>query len=347
MLAIINRIVRRWNQTGQKFAGEPDIAQGFLPNHQKLLWALILLTYLDICRNMIRISPFRDFCRVVMWSSLSVIVTSLAFAFKLGFTAADSPELLDSWMLEMLERTSGGGAFSLVLQARLVFLGTFFLVMIFMYTNMAATELLPKRKGTEKSTWTTRRKIDNSLRTVPHNRLVHEALTLLLMTQSRSTNIPLFLFFKAQASILASMQLSPIEATVTSILAQYMAFFAFGGSNAISSIDLSSAYNGVSSYNVFLVGLLTFFSNWAGPIWWVSASRLVQSCWTWKDAATRVALLTVHVAFGLLSVMAACTLLRTHLFVWTVFSPKLLYSMAWALLHHIVINVLVVYSLLS
>lgn len=180
---------------------------------------------------------------------------------------------------------------------------------------------------------------------MPYNRLFHEALTLFLITQSKSTNIPLFLLFRAQTSILASMRLSCIETTVTSIFAQYMAFFAFGGSNAISSIDLSSAYNGVSSYNVFLVGLLTFLSNWAGPIWWVSATRLVQSSWTWKDAANHVVLLTVHVTFGLLSIMAACTLLRTHLFVWTVFSPKLLYSMAWALLHHIVVNVLVVYNL--
>ncbi|KKA20220.1 Transferase (Gpi7) [Rasamsonia emersonii CBS 393.64] len=244
-LAIINRIIRRWNQTGQKFAGEPDIAQGFLPSQQKLLWTLILLAYLDICRNMIRLSPFHDFCRMVMWSSLSVIVSSLAFAFKLAFTAADSPELLEPWMLDIVERT--WGALSLVIQARVVFLGTFFLVVISLYTNITTTGVVSKKK-------------------VPYNRLFHEALTLFLITQSKSTNIPLFLLFRAQTSILASMRLSCIETTVTSIFAQYMAFFAFGGSNAISSIDLSSAYNGVSSYNVFLVGLLTFLSNWAGPI---------------------------------------------------------------------------------
>lgn len=42
----------------------------------------------------------------------------------------------------------------------------------------------------------------------------------------------------------------------------------------------------------------------------------------------------------LLSVMAACTVLRTHLFIWTVFSPKFLYTAAWVAAHHIVINVL-------
>lgn len=147
-LAIINRIIRRWNQTGQKFAGEPDIAQGFLPSQQKLLWTLILLTYLDICRNIIRLSPFRDSRRLVMWSSLSVIVSSLAFAFKLAFTAADSPELLEPWLLDIVERT--WGTLSLVLQARVVFLGTFFLVVISSYTNIT-TEVVSKKKGTRES----------------------------------------------------------------------------------------------------------------------------------------------------------------------------------------------------
>ena len=51
-------------------------------------------------------------------------------------------------------------------------------------------------------------------------------------------------------------------------------------------------------------------------------------------------LLTVFVTSSLLFVMAACTLLRTHLFIWTVFSPKYLYSMAWSLGQHLCINMM-------
>jgi ethanolaminephosphotransferase len=39
-----------------------------------------------------------------------------------------------------------------------------------------------------------------------------------------------------------------------------------------------------------------------------------------------------------MSVMAACTMLRTHLFIWTVFSPKYLYTLAWTILNHLFIN---------
>lgn len=169
--------------------------------------------------------------------------------------------------------------------------------------------------------------------------MVHEALNLFLLTQSRATNTPLFLVFRIQALILSSMSLGGIEVTVTMMIMQYTTFFAFGGSNAISSVDLSSAYNGVGSYNAVLVGLLTFVSNWAGPIWWVSMSHLFRP-WrasTYHDSA---ALLTFHVATSLVSVMAACTALRTHLFIWTVFSPKYLYTVAWATANHVAVNLL-------
>lgn len=170
--------------------------------------------------------------------------------------------------------------------------------------------------------------------------IFHEALTLFLMTQSRATNIPLFLIFRIQLYILNSTALAGIEVTITSLLSQYMAFFAFGGSNSISSVDLSSAYNGIGSYSVVFVGILTYISNWAGPIWWVSAARLLRRRPTRAERLGHITLLTFHTAASVLSVMAACTILRSHLFIWTVFSPKYLYTMAWAVINHMGINIL-------
>lgn len=173
----------------------------------------------------------------------------------------------------------------------------------------------------------------------------HEALTLFLMTQSRATNIPLFSIFRTQLSILDSMGLTDIEVTITSLVSQYMTFFAFGGSNAISSIDLSSAYNGIGSYSVVFVGILIYISNWAGPIWWVSASRLLKPNATRAGRLNRITLLTFHITTSVVSVMAACTALRAHLFIWTVFSPKYLYTMAWAMINHIGLNIFAVAGL--
>lgn len=51
-----------------------------------------------------------------------------------------------------------------------------------------------------------------------------------------------------------------------------------------------------------------------------------------------VALLTLFTSASLLAVMVACTVLRTHLFIWTVFSPKYLFAMAWSLGFHLLIS---------
>jgi ethanolaminephosphotransferase len=138
--------------------------------------------------------------------------------------------------------------------------------------------------------------------------------------------------------------LTPLEVAISTLLLQHASFFAFGGSNAVSSVDLSSAYNGIGTYDPFPVGILTFTGNWAGSIWWaVAGVILLQSQrghgrepGLWKG---HVAVLTLFVAGSVAAVMAACTALRTHLFIWTVFSPKYLYCVAWSLGQHLLVNV--------
>ena len=170
---------------------------------------------------------------------------------------------------------------------------------------------------------------------------MHDLLTLFLITQSRVTNVPLFLLFELQFHILRGLNLTAEEITQTSIIFQYASFFAFGGSNALSSIDLSNAYNGISGYNVVAVGMLTFLGNWAGPVWWMSATNLLLVSSRHSQQAIflqHLSLMTLFVASSLLCVMLACMALRTHLFIWTVFSPKYLYSTAWSLGQHLLIN---------
>ncbi|KAL2809023.1 alkaline-phosphatase-like protein [Aspergillus granulosus] len=306
-LMISHRILRRWNQTGQKFAAEPDIARTYFPNHQGTLWALAVMTYADIC-----LCLCHDSSPSPIWYLTCLVVTVVAFIFKLAFAASESPELLSSYLTTALK------GIPLVPYARLVMCG---IVMLWVTSTKS-----PRKRMLPSS-------------------VTHEALTLFLVTQSRITNIPIFLILRLQLRIFASMNLTSVEITVTSLFMQYITFFAFGGSNAISSIDLSNAYNGVGNYNVVLVGILTYVSNWAGPIWWVSASKLLRSRRR-DESQTHIPLLSFCVACTLLSVMAACTVLRTHLFIWTVFSPKYLYTMSWAIIHHFAVNLLADINLL-
>jgi ethanolaminephosphotransferase len=212
-------------------------------------------------------------------------------------------------------------------------------------------------------------------------RILISLLSLFLVTQSRTINIPLFFLFRTQLDLLSRLHLSPLQITITTLILGQTSFFALGNSNAISSIDLSNAYNGVSGYNVVAVGILVFLGNWAGPVWWSVAgiSMLIETRsptlpsedednkdarrkkWLRMEMAnllpekvvasstepvkgapmfftTHATVLTLFTSMSLLAVMVACTVLRTHLFIWTVFSPKYLYAMSWTMAFHLIIS---------
>lgn len=134
-LAALSKIARRWNQTGQKFAGEPDIATSFFPEHTTIMWILIIVTYLDVCQRICR--------RMIPWLSLqfaaplSTLLILIAFTFKLAFTSADAPELLRDMKLfnPLLNAVQ---KFSLVAQARAVFIG--------IALGLTAAVIVPKLK---------------------------------------------------------------------------------------------------------------------------------------------------------------------------------------------------------
>ncbi|KAL8897112.1 MAG: hypothetical protein Q9192_002743 [Flavoplaca navasiana] len=332
---LIMRILRCWNQTGQKHASQPDIARGIFPAHNYMLWSLVLTSYLVVLVKMSLPARSRKgrFVSLVAAFSLS----AMALAFKISFTMADSPELLRGIGILRALASSGIG---LVIQARTVFLGMFTYAVGIILSNRRK-RLNPEVEGKVTTPIVVWLKNDGSTQ---HGRAetLRGVLTLFLMTQSRVTNIPLFVLFEIQMQVLASTDLSTREISLTSIILQYSSFFAFGGSNAISSVDLSNAYNGVSSYNVAAVGILAFCSNWAGPIWWLTATLLLagrQQQDRCECLGQLQLLSTSFVANANMSVMLACTSLRTHLFIWTVFSPKYLFTMAWSLGQHLCISV--------
>ena len=348
-------ISRRWNQTGQKYAGDPDISSRVLPAYTWLLWLLVIATYVlitvRVSRQATRVTPSRQM------NILSVMVCITAFTFKVAFTAADAPELLRGVEILNLLVVSTS-SISLVAQARIVFVGIAQLLAYTIYYHspwnhkadrtgtlplfMPVCRVLNEKLGVAYAT-------RDELTGPAFMSVLHDLISLLLVTQSRVSNIPIFLIFYMQLGTLQRNPfLGPSNLTATSMLLQYSSFFVLGGSNAISSVDLSNAYNGITGYNVLAVGVLTFISNWAGPIWWVSGTTLLMSPSIKRRAPfEHFALLTLFTAFSTLSVMTACTVLREHLFIWTVFSPKFLFTTAWVIGNHAIVNGLFGYGLLG
>jgi ethanolaminephosphotransferase len=112
------RIVRRWNQTGQKWAGEPDISGTFFSDHKLTLWILICLTYLWNLQSLAS-RGFPRFSQLVAGAIATALATA-AITFKLAFTSEDSPELMAGPAKSMSDNELG---VSLVLRARIVFIG--------------------------------------------------------------------------------------------------------------------------------------------------------------------------------------------------------------------------------
>ncbi|KAL2262095.1 hypothetical protein VTK26DRAFT_2497 [Humicola hyalothermophila] len=377
-LLLVTRIVRAWNQTGQKFAGNPDIVKTYLNTNPILLWCLIGATYFWVHQNLIY--GLSGLPAWITFAAATGLVLA-AFTFKVAFTLEDAPELVTEFARRLLDLSFSHGSASLVARARAVFIGIGALSACAVLSILFRRHISLDQSGTA---------------------TLFTLFTLLALTQSRPTNIPLFLFFNAQLRLLPPLLLSPLsppspsrrqtptntatpvsagispaEITTTVILLGRVAFFASGGSNAVSSVDLSSAYNGVTSFNIVVVGILTFLGNWAGPIWWSLAGGLVllqarergmmEAGEEEKVAVTvvnndnggsgqkgggrhgllkgHVALLTVFAAGSVAAVMAACTVLRMHLFIWTVFSPKYLYCAAWSVGQHLLVDVGVVGAL--
>jgi ethanolamine phosphate transferase 2 subunit G len=334
-LAVCHRVITRWNQTGQKHAGAPDIVTSVFNPHPFYMWCIIGATYFAITLNagyhLGRSLGMGSITGPLIGFVISLGVTVPSALIKVAFTASDAPELF--WWLQgeqVLELQS----LPLILLARAVFSGIVILLITAYLFKPASSSSPQKRRDIFLAT-------------------AHALFIVLLLTQSRSTNTPMFLLSLFQYWALRYLNLSPSQLSVTCLVLGQVSFFALGNSNAISSIDLSNAYNGIAGYNIVAVGVLLFIGNWAGPLFWSLGVLALSSSNTdgRKDGAAKdgrwrkerkgdafwqhASIQTLFFTGATLAVMLACTAMRTHLFVWSVFSPKYLFVMAWAVGFHL------------
>ena len=125
MLLLTSRVTQVWNQTGQKHTGEPDIARNLLVRHNFSLWFLVLISFVEVTQRLSHgIIPFAS--RRIS-TAASVVIGTASFGFKVAFTKADAPELLNglgSVVPRIFEEVS------LVAVARAVFLGIGILILL-------------------------------------------------------------------------------------------------------------------------------------------------------------------------------------------------------------------------
>ncbi|KAK9472833.1 alkaline-phosphatase-like protein [Dipodascopsis tothii] len=326
-------VLRHYNVTGQKFVDVPTLAHYFsTPAGASTLWFLIALEY---------VSVFKNLYMYVFWSLPSfarhVFTFSIVFGiyfFKVSVALDDGMAVPSLARLIMPNLDSNDH----VIKAQSVFIGLA-LAIVF---HMASTFL--------------------GMRKTPGKFVqgIYFLAETLVLAQTSLVNTPILLAFSLlfSAARYAGVYsaLHPAVIAVTTVMWQHVSFFVMGNSNSLASLDLANAYNGVRTYNMGLVGLMGFVSNWAGPLLFSLAAVFHLSTVQLKSRPRALgfpkdSLMTIYArdylpilvffhALALFAVTGSCYVLRDHLFIWTVFSPKLLYSTAWTVLQLVGVDVL-------
>ncbi|CAN6674864.1 GPI ethanolamine phosphate transferase 2 [Trichomonascus vanleenenianus] len=321
---VLVRIIRGWNQTGQKYAGGPDIAKYLeLDQNSTVLWFFITLYYAQLTERLWR-SCFSDVNSMAGFVfSFTTTVSSLMFKMHMAYEAGDAVPSIVAKLVESGEDNPD----MLISLARL----SFFTIGVGALYQLSKI-IFPPEEGRD-----TIRPITN----------LSYILEVLLVNQTRTRNILVFPFFYLMRYYVR-MNAREVSTTVIFLLIlQHVSFFALGNSNSLASIDLSNAYNGVRSYNMTIVGILTYISNWVGPLYWsitglsiLLESHIFKVIPRQKIIVTRTIINQVFFSMASLGIMGACLVLKHHLFIWTVFSPKLLYSAAWLIIQHGLVDVI-------
>lgn len=177
---------------------------------------------------------------------------------------------------------------------------------------------------------------------------ISDIIPILLLHQSRPEHIPVFLVFNLIKTTYMLLQHSSVQKHAThrlvmlvyfTLCMQNLSFFSLGSTNLLATVDLSNAYNGIGHYEIHKVGLLTFLSNFSGPLYWsLAALEMFLNIFASETKAdkrrlyfVKLELLLVFYSVAAFNLVSSCINLRYHLFIWSVFSPKLLFFAIWSL----------------
>uniref|UniRef100_A0A0A9XX54 GPI ethanolamine phosphate transferase 2 n=2 Tax=Lygus hesperus TaxID=30085 RepID=A0A0A9XX54_LYGHE len=113
-------------------------------------------------------------------------------------------------------------------------------------------------------------------------------------------------------------------------------FFLMGNSNNIASIDVTVGFIGLEQFNILWAGLFIILHTYAFPILaYLLLTKELLNRKNMKGSSSLDGYATTHLLLNglpLLVFMILIIVQREHLFIWTVFSPKLLYLMCQTVL---------------
>ncbi|XP_055977717.1 GPI ethanolamine phosphate transferase 2 isoform X2 [Sorex fumeus] len=293
------RLLRSLNQTGVQWAHRPDVGHWLTSSDHKA--ALSVLSALSLVMIFVLVQR--------KCSPVSKVAMALGLLSVYCYRAAIGNVLLP-WQQDNKPLSQG------IIEARLVYI--FVLGILFTGTRsllkfqMVAADTRAKTVGL----WE-----------------IYSGLALLAALLLRPHNLPVLVFSLLIQTIMTTFIWKPLahDAAEVTIMHYWFgqAFFYFqGNSNSISTVDISVGFVGLGSYVEIPAVLLTTFATYSGPVLW--ASHLVS--FLGSETSSNSALSHACFCYALIcsfpvsTYIILVTSLRYHLFIWSVFSPKLLYE---------------------
>ena len=371
------RVIRSWNNSGQKWSSKSKFGIYLLYENPNLLWALVVATYFVLAISVHAHGDFsrsfnflnstgndpNDFKQVGSLISFMFIFvgTSVSFLFKLLQYYNDGHEMpvtmkwifkwiIQSYQLE-LDSSLSDAAFKLKLQTIIVQMSKIssYFILAFIVVRLVLGKFSKSKGGLITD--------------------ITNIITLYLIHHSRHENIPMILVFLlvkySFTHIIINTDLSKnvdqliLIVSLFTICFQNLSFFSFGNTNLLATVDLSNAYNGIEKYDVLPVGILTFISSYVGPIYWsLSSLQMIfepsvviynrkKTDLTYYNMLKQSVILVkskttlLFYAISAVGLIGSCINLRFHLFIWTVFSPRLLYFASWSVLMNLLVDLIV------
>uniref|UniRef100_A0A8C0D3D5 Phosphatidylinositol glycan anchor biosynthesis class G n=1 Tax=Balaenoptera musculus TaxID=9771 RepID=A0A8C0D3D5_BALMU len=162
---------------------------------------------------------------------------------------------------------------------------------------------------------------------------IYSGLVLLAALLLRPHNLPVLALSLVIQTVMTHFVWRPLRHDAAEVTVMHywfgQAFFYFqGNSNSIATVDISAGFVGLDAYVEIPAVLLTAFATYTGPVLW--AGHLVN--FLASEASSGSALSHACFCYALIcsipvsAYIVLVTSLRYHLFIWSVFSPKLLYE---------------------
>ncbi|KAI9595997.1 hypothetical protein BDF19DRAFT_439308 [Syncephalis fuscata] len=270
------RILRMWDQSGHD-GTEMNIRNHLDNGHTDLRRFLMVISTIIACgwglyitlarRRQYSLAAIRN---IAITTTITITGCMVIF-YKLAYEVESHPDMpaaVGHWMLDHVGKLA---------LARLAYLGIFTLLMMASFWPNDASQ--------------------QQTRTSDRHQLYLVATTLLLILLARIHNPFVFILFGGQLYALIkhvrclktiseqdgqsntglSIIMYTVQLGIPIFSLQQVAFYALGNTNALSSVELNSAYTGVSTFIPAIVGVLAFICNWAGPIWWALAGMVALS----------------------------------------------------------------------